>query len=771
MHAAATPAGLSSEDAQRRLREVGANALDLRAPPAWHAYLAEFWAPVPWLLEAAMMIEFAVGKPIEAGVVGALLLFNATLSFLQVGRANKALAALKQGLAPTALALRDGAWTRIPATEVVPGDAVQLALGALVPADALLASGTVLIDQSMLSGESIAVEVGVGGTVYAGSLIRRGRAVANVTATGAKTRFGHAAELVHNARTPSTEQKAILGVTRGLAMVNGGIAAALLAAAWAQSLPPSQLAGLTLTALLASIPVALPATFALSAALAARALAGRKVLLTRLSAVHEAAAMDVLCADKTGTLTRNALQVSDVVPMSGFDPAAVLGAAALASSEVDQDPIDAAVRAVGAAPPWRLLRFEPFDPAARMARADLVGPDGEAIRVVKGAVEAIAAVAEVPAAARARAEALAAGGQRVLAVAQGAPEALRLVGLIALSDPPREDAGALVAALRRLGVRTVMVTGDAAATAATIARQVGIDGAVQAGTDLSGESGETRANEVGVYARVLPEAKFALVRSLQATGRVVGMCGDGVNDAPALRQAQIGIAVSTATDTAKAAAGMVLTEPGLGGIVAAVREGRVAFERLLAFTLNMVAKKVEIVLFLALGLALTGGAVLTPALVVLMLVTNDFLAMSLTTDRATPADRPSIWRMRRITAAGAVLGASKLGFSLALLLWGRYALGLAQGSLQTLAFVTLIAGSQALLLVARERRALWSSRPSRWVLASAAANLAIAAAVGYWGLLTPPLPWPVIAVAFIATAAFTVLLDQVKRVVRAGLAL
>ncbi len=772
MDAVATPAGLSSAEARRRLAAAGLNLVAEHPTPAWHSYLAEFWAPIPWLLEVATMMEVAIGKPVEAGVVGALLLFNATLSFLQANRANRALAALRRHLAPVALALRDGIWTRIPAAEVVPGDAVRLSLGAVVPADVRLSSGAVLVDQSTLTGESVPVEIGTAGMVYAGSLIRRGQAVAEVTATGAGTYFGRTAELVRNAHTSSTEQKAIFGVTRGLALINGAVATALLVAAWAESLPTAELAGLALTALLATIPVALPATFTLSAAFAARNLAHRKVLLTRLSAAHEAAAMDVLCADKTGTLTRSVLEVADVVPMDGSDPTAVLAAAALASSEADQDPIDTAVRAaanrLGATPSRRPLRFEPFDPATRMAQADTVAPDGTAIRIVKGAMEAVAALVSVPANARSRAEALAAGGQRVLAVAQGAPGALRLVGLLALSDPPREDSRELVAALCALGVRTVMVTGDSAATAAAIAKRVGIDGAVLEGRGLSPG---TRADDVGVFARVLPEAKVAVVRSLQATGRVVGMCGDGVNDAPALRQAQIGIAVSTATDAAKAAAGMVLMEPGLGGIVAAVREGRVAFERLLAFTLNMVAKKTEIVLFLALGLAVTGYAVLTPGLMVLMLMTNDFLAMSLTTDRASPADRPSVWRMQRITMAGTWLGACKLVFSLAVLAWGRYALGLAQGALQTLAFVTLIAGSQALLFVARERRTLWSSQPSRWVLASAVTNLAMATVVGQWGLLTPALAWPVTGAVFASTAAFALVLDQVKLVVRARLAL
>jgi H+-transporting ATPase len=275
-------------------------------------------------------------------------------------------------------------------------------------------------------------------------------------------------------------------------------------------------------------------------------------------------------------------------------------------------------------------------------------------------------------------------------------------------------------------------------------------------------------DEFSVFARVVPEEKYRLVQALQKRGHVVGMCGDGTNDAPALRQAQMGIAVSTATDVAKAAAGMVLTEPGLAGIVFAVREGRIAFQRLLAFTFNMLVKKIEIVLFLAIGLALTGHAVLTPALIVLMLVTNDFLAMSLTTDRASPAPSPSRWRMRRITAAGMVMGACKLGFSTAVLAFGKYRLGLGAGELQTLAFVTLVFGAQALLYVVRERRHLWSSMPGNWVLASSAVDIAIVSTLAISGVLMEPLPWRVLAAVFAAAAGFALILDQIKLPVKAA---
>ncbi len=771
--AGATLPGLTSAEAHQRLMQLGPNAITEEAPPRWRIFLAKFWAPISWMLEAALVLELVLGAYVEAAVIGALLLFNAILGFIQEGRAAAALAALKQRLAPTALVRRDGAWVRLPASELVPGDAIRLPLGALVPADAAIVSGSVLVDQSMLTGESVPVDASTGNSVYAGSLVRRGQAIAEVTATGSRTFFGRAAELVRIAHSRSTEQAAIFAATRNLLVVNGTVAVVIVVYAYTMALAPGELVRLALTALLATIPAALPATFTLSAALGAQMLARRGVLLTRLSAAHEAAAMDVLCADKTGTLTRNTLEVIDIVAMTGFERERVLTLAALASSEADQDPIDAAIRnaatdASGPGTTEQLTRFVPFDPASKTSEAFALDRHGKELRIIKGAFEVIASAAEVPADARRQVDDLAGQGHRVIAVAVGPPQSLRLAGLVALSDPPREDSAELIKTLRDLGVRTVMVTGDSAVTAAAIAGKVGIAGAVCPPERFSDDLGR---EEFGVFARVVPEDKYRLVKALQSRGHVVGMCGDGTNDAPALRQAQIGIAVSSATDVAKAAAGMVMTEPGLAGIVFAVREGRVAFQRLLTYTFNMLVKKIEIVLFLAIGLGLTGHGVMTPVSMVLMLVTNDFLAMSLTTDRASPAQSPSVWRMRNVTMAAVVLGACKLCFSTAVLAIGKYGLELGPRALQTLAFVTVIFGAQGLIYVLRERRHLWSSRPSKWVLMASMADIAVASALALSGTLMEPLPWRIVAAVLAAAAGFALVLDLVKLPVRSALKL
>jgi H+-transporting ATPase len=603
------PDGLTGDEARIRLAKFGPNAMPDTSLHPLRMTLEKFWAPVPWMLEAAVVLQLVLGKYVESAIIAALLVFNAVLGLFQESRAQATLAALKSRLALNASVRRDGAWKTVPAVELVPGDVIKLSLGGVAAADAHLTSGEVLLDQSMLTGESVPIEAGPGVQTYAGALVRRGEAVAEVTATGSRTKFGRTAELVHTAHIASSQQKAVLRVVRNLALFNGVLIVLLVAYAYFLKMPLAEIIPLVLTAVLASIPVALPATFTLAGALGARALAKLGVLPTRLSAVDEAASMDVLCADKTGTLTRNALTVTNVRPLPGFDEAQILTLAALASSEGGQDPVDAAIRAAAGgkdikdAP--KLVKFVPFDPATKMSEATVADPGGRQERVVKGAVAVVIRLAHISPTAAAAAKELEGKGFRVLAVAAGPPNAMKLAGLIALSDPPRTDSAALISELHRLGVRTVMVTGDAPATAAIVARAVGLDGAVCPPGPIPDR---VHPEQFAVFAGVLPEDKYKLVKAFQDGGHTVGMCGDGANDAPALRQAQIGIAVSTATDVAKSAAGMVLTEPGLAGIVAAVKEGRVIFQRILTYTLNSITKKTVQVLFLAVGLVMDDRA-------------------------------------------------------------------------------------------------------------------------------------------------------------------
>src|ERR1017187_5810825 len=758
------PAGLTSDEARRRLEKFGPNAVPDTALNPLRRALTKFWAPVPWMLEAAIVLELVLGKYVEAAIIAVLLAFNAPLGFLQEGRAQATLDALKSRLALNAPVRRDNVWTTVSAAGLVPGDIVKLSLGAVVAADVRLTAGSVLLDQSMLTGESIPIEAGPGLQTYAGALVRRGEAVAEVTATGPRTKFGRTAELVRTAHVTSSEQKAVLRVVRNLAMFNSVVIVMLVAYAYRLAMPLAEIIPLVLTAILASIPVALPATFTVAAALGARALARLGVLPTRLSAVDEAASIDVLCADKTGTLTLNELTVTAVHPAPGFDEASLLGLAAVASADGGQDPVDAAIRSAasskGAKLP-KLIKFIPFDLAKKTSEATAVNPSGGgAMRVVNGAYAAVIGLAPPLPELSAAATELEAKGFRLLAVAAGTASAMRMAGLIALGDFPRADSAALVTEMRTLGVRTVMVTGDAPATAAIVARAVGLDGAVCP----PGPIGDAVTPEqFAVFAGVLPEDKYKLVKAFQKGGHNVAMCGDGANDAPALRQAQMGIAVSTATDVAKSAAGIVLTKPGLGGIVASVKEGRMTFQRILTYTLSSVIKKIVQVLFLVVGLVMTGHAILTPMLMVIIMLTGDFLGMSLTTDNVSPARLSNAWRIGNLTIAGIFMGVCELAFCTAVLAIGKFRLGLGIEALQTIAFLAIVFGNQATLYAIRERQRLWSwSAPSRWLVLSSVTDVLIASTLAVCGIAMTALPVVVVAGTLAAAVALAFVADVAK---------
>jgi H+-transporting ATPase len=755
--------GLTSDEAQKRLATIGANAMPDTALHPLRRALGKLWAPVPGMLEAAIALEVVLGKYVEAAIIAGLLIFNAVLGFLQEGRAQATLAALRSRLALTASVRRDGVWKVVPAAEIAPGDAVKLSLGAVVAADVRLVEGEVLLDQSMLTGESIPVEAGPGLQTYAGALVRRGEAVGVVTATGARTKFGRTAELVRTAHVVSSQEKAVVHVVRNLAVFNGFIIVCLVVYARVLSMSAGEIIPLVLTAVLASIPVALPATFTLAAAVGARTLAKLGVLPTRLSAVDEAATIDVLCVDKTGTLTLNALKVTAVRAMVDVDERYVLSMAALACTDGGQDPVDIAIRATSSreapADAPKLIKFVPFDPTTKMSEASVTDRTGATVHVVKGAFTTVMGLSAPSPAGAAAASELEAQGFRVLAVATGSPPAMHLAGVIALSDPPRPDSAALIKELRALGVRTVMVTGDAPETAATVAHAVGIEGAAAPPGPIPEG---VRPEQFGVFAGTIPEDKYALVKAFQKGGHAVGMCGDGANDAPALRQAQMGIAVSTATDVAKSAAGIVLTTPGLDGVVASVKEGRVTFQRVQTYALNSIIKKIVTVLFLGVGMLMVGQPILTPILMVLLMVAGDFLAMSLTTDNVQPSPLPNVWRIGHLTIAGVVLGLCFLAFSVGVLAIGHYFAGLGNDALRTLAFVTLVFGSQATLYAVRERTRMWSTRPSAWVVLSSIADILIASVLATFGILTTRLPTAITMATLVAAIALGVVLDAVK---------
>ena len=764
--------GLTSAEAAQRLRSFGPNAVVEERIHPLQRLARHFWAPVPWMLEATIALQIAIGQRLTALLVAALLILNVVLGAMQESRADAALALLKRRLSLQSRVERDGAWIDVEAAELVPGDIVEVSLGEVVPADLVLISGSLLVDQSMLTGESMPVETGVGRTTYAGGLVRRGEAIAKVVATGKRTYFGRTAELVSVAHVESTEQKAVLSVVRNLTALNFVIVVGIVAYALSIEVSLHEITLLVLTAMLSAVPVALAATFTLAAALGARTLAMKGILLTRLSALHEAATIDVLCCDKTGTLTMNQLSVGAIRAIKpGYDEADVLRFAALASSADGQDPIDSAIRKMAelrgdaGRAPLAATRFQPFDPTTKTAEATAID-QGRAIRVIKGAPAAAAALTPVTAAAAMELDALTSAGYRTLAVAAGPAVSPELIGFIAFGDPPRPDSAELLAELRSLGVLPVMVTGDAAATAATVAHAIGLSGPVCPPGKIPDSVGP---DDFAVYAGVFPEQKFQLVKAFQREGHAVGMCGDGANDAPALRQAQMGIAVSTATDVAKAAAGVVLTEPGLGGIVACIKEGRSAFQRVLTYTLMILVNKCVTLIVLGVGLIITGHAVLTPFLQALAMLTNDFVTMARAADRARPSHYPNAWRVRNLMLAAVPLGAFRLLYLVAILSLSWYALGLSADQMQTMTFVMLGFAGQGNVYVLRERGRLWHSRPAPIMVLASACDLILMGGLAAAGVVMSALPVAVIALLAAATVVFTLAMDSIKLAVFARL--
>lgn len=758
--------GLSSQEARRRLEQYGPNAVGEERRRSWRALLGKFWAPVPGMLALTIGLELVLGRLVEAAIFGALLVFNAGLSFAQEQRAQSALALLRRRLAIEARVLRDGRWQRVPAADLVPGDVVYLRLGDLVPADVRLVDGLLLVDQSAITGESLPVELEPGRTAYSGTMVKRGEATGEVQATGAHTAFGKTAELVRVAKTPSHLEEVILRIVRALVALDLVLVAAVLTYAGIVRLPLEEVLPFALILLIASVPVALPATFTLASALGALELARRGVLVTRLSAIEEAAGMEVLCTDKTGTLTQNRLTLEPLHPFPPQTPESLLRLAALSCDAASQDPIDLAILAAASEQPPdphapERLSFAPFDPSSRRSTAT-VRLGKEVWQVTKGAPATInRLVGTTDPAVADNVARLAGQGFRVLAVAAGPEGALRLAGLIALHDPVRPDAKALVQRLHNLGLRVLMVTGDSEATARAVAEQVGLGQRSCTVRVLQSEV-TSAVLECDLFARVFPEDKFRLVRTLQQAGKVVGMTGDGVNDALALKQAEVGIAVAGATDAAKAAASMVLTSSGLGEMVAAIETSRRIYQRLITYTLNKLIKTIQIASLLSLGLLLTGIFVTSPRLVVLLLFANDFVTMAIATDRVSFAHQPDRWRIRPLVLSALALALPLLLLSFGVLWIGRDLLALGLPELQTLVFVLLVFTGQATVYLVRERNHFWRSRPSRWLGLSSLIDIAAVTLMATQGWLMAPISPSLVGALLVASLGYLVVVDRLK---------
>lgn len=770
--AAEATTGLTSSEVQARLREHGPNAVEQKPPSVGKAVFLKFWGLIPWMLEIAIVLDLLLGRWVEALVIVVLLVVNGLMGLMQEKRAMGALALLRQRLTINSRVQRDGRWQTVAAADLVPGDLVRVRVGDVVPADIRLSHGRVLLDQSVLTGESMPLEQGPGDVAYSGTTVSRGEATGVVAATGARTYFGKTAELVRIAQAPPRLENLIVGVAKYLAGVSVLLAIAVFAVALLRGTPLSEVLPFALMLLVFSVPHVMPAMFTMSAALGARMLADKGILVTRLAAIEDAASMDVLCLDKTGTLTGNRLTVGKGVLLAAPTDDDLLRLAALASDEATQDPIDLAIlqaahtRGLLQELPSRLA-FVPFDPANKRSEVSVRQGAGM-MRIVKGEPRTISELAGQPWAAIADQVAqLSADGSRVLAVASGSDSSVRLAGLLAFSDPPRPDSASSIGELRKRGIRVVLVTGDGEATALALASQVGIAGDVAPAGTIREQLSAAEADRYSIFARVLPQDKFFLVQALQKAGHVVGMTGDGVNDAPALRQADVGIAVSNATDVAKAAASLVLTKPGIGDIAMAIDGSRRIYQRMKSFLIAMNTRKMAFPVFLSLGVLLLGTFLLSPLLMVLFMLSADFVTMSLSMDQATASAGPDRWDLRPLMAAAT-------GFALVLLVlsgvvywFGGSVLKLGVAQTQTLLFVWFIfAGSQAIIYLSRARSHFWAKPlPARLVNVVGLVNVGVFSLMATAGWLMAPVPWYLVAAMLLLAAAFLVGTDLVKATV------
>ena len=756
--------GLSSEEANKRLLQFGPNIVKEERSPSWFVLLKKFVGPIPLMLEVTIIMQFALGKLDEAVVISFLLIFNSILSFFQEHRADSALMLLKSKLLVQARVMRDGHWQLLPAQLLVPGDIIHLRMGDLVPADARLVDGELLLDQSVLTGESLAEERAAGQSAYAGSTVRRGEASCEVTATGQHTYFGRTAELVQTAKTASHLESHIFEIVKYLVILDLVLVAILLGYSIANGIPLTQIVPFALILLVASIPVALPATFTLATALGARELAARGVLVTHLSAIEEAASMDVLASDKTGTITQNRLSVAKLHAYAPYSEEDVFRFAVMASDDATQDPIDLAIldesRKRKVVPGYPRLRFIPFDTVSKRSEG-VFDLDGKMFRAVKGSPERISDLLNPFSDISPEVEQLAETGCRVLAVLAGEGEKIKLAGLIGLQDPPREDSAGLIYHLKELGIRVVMITGDTLSTARAVAKQVGMGSVICSREVLNGSSLDD-LSDCDVFAGVFPEDKYRFVQIMQSAGHITGMTGDGVNDAPALKQAEVGIAVSNATDVAKSSASLVLTNPGLTDVLAAVETSRCIYQRMLTYTLNKIIKTLEIAFFLSVGVMVTGVFVITPLLIVLLLFTNDFVTMSLATDKVSFSQRPERWNIPALIVIAGSMATLMLVLSFFVFYYAHDRLLLPLGQLQTLIFVMLVFTGQGNVYLVRERNHFWSSVPSKWMIISSVLDILVVIICASNGMLMKAISLEWIAILFVLVAFYLFILDFLK---------
>ena len=774
--------GLSTEEARKRLQQYGPNALEERKQSTLLKLLGYFWGPIPWMIEVAAILSALVQHWVDFVIITVLLIFNAGVGFWQEFTAGNAVEALKKQLALKARVLRDDQWQEIDAVDLVPGDIIRIRLGDVVPADAKLMEGDYLsIDQAALTGESLPVNKQTGDDAFAGTIVKQGEMIAEVSATGAKTRFGQTASLVEKAKTVSHFQKAVLTIGNYLIYVSLVLVAILLLVELHRNVPWLDLVQFALILTVASIPVAMPAVLSMTMALGAVALSRHKAIVTRLESIEEMASMDVLCSDKTGTLTQNSLTLGKIELFQASDEQDVLLAAALASKAENKDAIDQAVldglKDIKVLDDFQQTRFIPFDPVHKRTEATIQNQRGEDFLVTKGAPQVIIALCQLNDEDAQRAQQIvdrfAEQGYRALGVARKPvhQDEWKFLGILSLYDPPREDSAETIARARAYGVNMKMVTGDNQAIARQISIELGLGANILPASALSLDKNGQHNDEDGIrvektdgFAEVFPEHKFGIVKLLQARDHITGMTGDGVNDAPALKQADVGIAVSGATDAARAAADLVLTAPGLSVIINAIEEARRIFERMNAYAIYRISETIRIMVFVVLAMVFFNFYPITAVMIILLAFFNDIPIMTIAYDHTGLEKNPVRWDMSQVISVATAMGIVGILGSFGMLLLAIDWLHLDIEHVQTYVFLKMAVAGHLVLFVARSKGHFWKRPwPAPIMVWSAIITKIAATLLAAYGFgLIAPISWPEIGLIWGYSFASAMITDAVK---------
>jgi H+-transporting ATPase len=752
-----SPDGLTQSEAEKRLMQYGPNEIEDKKTNLLLKFLSYFWGPIPWMIEIAVILSGVVRHWPDFFIILVLLFSNAIVAFWEEHQAGNAIAALKAQLAIKARVKRDGKWVTSAARELVPGDAIRLCLGDIVPADARLLEGDpVEVDQSALTGESLPVTRKSGEAVFSGSIIRQGEIGALVYATGENTYFGKTAQLVEEAHTVSHFQRAVLKIGNYLILLAVVLVVVIIFVAIFRGDPILTTLQFALVLTVAAIPVAMPTVLSVTMAVGARLLARKQAIVSRLVAIEELAGVDALCADKTGTLTQNKLTLGDPFGVNNIPVEQVILNAALASRADNNDTIDLAIlgglKNDQALKSYQMIHFQPFDAVHKRTEATIKGPDGKEFKVTKGAPQVILALSTN--AEKVKTEVLkainefAARGFRSLGVARAdAENQWQFLGVLPLFDPPREDAKATIATAEQMGVKVKMVTGDQLAIALETAKKLGMGTHILDASSLGDENKkETTAMDESIekadgFAQVFPAHKFYIIDVLQKLGHIVGMTGDGVNDAPALKKADCGIAVSGATDAARAAASIVLMAPGLSVIIDAIKESRKIFQRMTSYAIYRIAETLRVLLFMTLAILIFNFYPLTAVMIVMLALLNDGAILSIAYDNVHYKDQPEAWNMRVVLGVATVLGIIGVVSAFGLFYLGERVFHLDRAHIQTLMYLKLSVAGHLTIFLTRTRGPFWSIRPARILWIAVLGTQILATLIAVYGLFMTPLGW------------------------------